>query len=190
TPAPGDLSAYSAAAPGPAPCDTAGALWLSQDVTLSCPATGAQMTTATVAAKGLGILTFVPPSNAFAPNYRVSFHVDLSGMRTGCVFLAMRSSSAGSYEHAVCTINSYAILRSDAKTPLASGPLPGPLGTAFTVEATANGPTQSLAIDGQPVKSVTDGTYTTTTAFHLWLVNAATAPASAVLSAFHYTPLP
>jgi hypothetical protein len=181
-------AAYTAKSPGPG-CDTGGALWaVSPDapISLRCLPTGTQIT---VLPKKFGSMEFDSPEFTQAQNYRVSVQVDFSRFPDGCVFILTRLSDPGFfYQNAICADGSWNLGRNlDKFTALAYGQI-APTRT-YTLEATTDGPKQSLTINGIEKASVTDDTLTTG---HIVLevLNRDISTKSVVLSDFSYDPLP
>jgi hypothetical protein len=178
---------YTAKSPGPG-CDTGGALWIivpGAPISLRCLPTGTRIT---VLPKKLGSVGFFPPGNTLVQNYRVSVHIDFSSAPHACVGILTRFSNPGFYENAICADGNWDLGRvSDKFTALAYGQI-APTRT-YTLEATTDGPKQSLTINGIEKASVTDGTLTTG---HIVLevVNRDISTKSVVLSDYSYTPLP
>ncbi len=62
--------------------------------------------------------------------------------------------------------------------------------SSYNMEATSNGPIQSLSLDGAQVASVSDKTYTTTDHIELTLYRPQGSAGTAVFSNFVFMPLP
>ena len=181
-------AAYTAKSPGPG-CDTGGALWaVSPDAPISLRCLPKKGTQITVLPKKFGSMEFGSPEITQAQNYRVSVQIDFSSAPHACVGILTRFSDPGFYENAICADGNWDLGRSlDKFTALAYGQV-APTHT-YTLEATTDGPKQSLTINGIEKASVTDGTLTTG---HIVLevVNRDISTKSVVLSDYSYNPLP
>ncbi len=178
---------YTAKSPGPG-CDTGGAIWTIEPdapINLRCLPTGTQITA--IPGK-IGLVDFLHPEMNQVQNYRVSVHIDFSSAPHVCVGILTRASGTDYYENAICADGAWELGRSSDKfTALAYGQVA--LARAYTLEATTDGPKQSLTINGIEKASVTDATWVTGS-IELGVLNNATSTKSVVLSDYSYTPLP
>ena len=133
-------------------------------------------------------MSFVPPDGYFAGGYRLSVHVDFGGLASGCLSLETRVTAAGYYWANVCSQGTWTIDRSacPALTALSDG-LVTPA-RSYTVQMTAHGASQRLAIDGRQVAVVADPQYTRTAELVLGVQNLSGQPGQAGLSRFAFTP--
>ena len=128
----------------------------------------------------------IPGGNTLAQNYHDSVQIDFSNAPHVCVDILTRFSDPGFYVNAICADGNRDLgRRLDKFTDLAYGQ------TApthiYTLEATTDGPKQSLAINGIENASVTDGTLTTGQ-LELAVLNSDISMKSVVLSDYSYTP--
>lgn len=191
--APGPPSiVYSTTTPGPN-CDTHGATWtILPDVETRCQSDGLHVTASKFQTNFVG---FTPPGTfgSLPNNYRATVRVDLGGVpgtTSGCAGFGSRLSGRGEYEGIVCSSGAWALRRVDqaqiTTTVLASG-FTAP-SQNYTVSLTADGDTQSLAVNGVQVASVTDATFETGS-FGLVVVNLTVDPETAAFSDFTFTSL-
>jgi hypothetical protein len=134
-------------------------------------------------------VSFVPPDGYFAGGYRLSVHVDFGGLPSGCLTLETRVTAAGYYWANVCSQGTWTIDRfaGHALTALSDG-LVTPA-RSYTVQVTAQGASQRLAIDGRQVAVVADPRYTRTAQLVLGVQNLTGQPGQAGLSRFAFTPI-
>jgi hypothetical protein len=177
------------ATPGP-DCDLGGAIWSEipgEQISTTCIQAGFQVM---VKAQSAGTVEFIPPSGVFTQNYRVSVQVNLSHLSNGCVSIETRFAPSRFYSNLICSSGLWGIRRiiGSSDTLLAVGNLER--ATTYTLEATADGANQRLAIDGMVVGSVSDTTLVTTAGVNLGILNSSGEMESAVFSNFVFTPLP
>ena len=142
-----------------------------------------------MAADRTSTLSFVPPDGYFAGGYRLSVHVDFGGLASGCLSLETRVTAAGYYWANVCSQGTFTIERSAGRTLTAlSDGLITPA-RSYTVQVTAQGASQRLAIDGRQVAVVADPRYTRTAQLVLGVQNLTSQPGQAGLSRFAFTPI-
>ena len=178
---------YQARIPG-ASCDDGDATWAipaPPPLGVACTRRALRIT---VAADRTSTLSFVPPDGYFAGGYRLSVHVDFGGLASGCLGLETRVTAAGYYWANVCSQGTWTIERSAgaALTALSDG-LVRPA-RSYTVQVTARGASQRLAIDGRQVAVVADPRYTRTAQLVLGVQNLTGQPGQAGLSRFVFTP--
>ena len=178
---------YQARIPG-ASCDDGDATWAipaPPPLGVACTRRALRIT---VAADRTSTLSFVPPDGYFAGGYRLSVHVDFGGLASGCLGLETRVTAAGYYWANVCSRGTWTIERSAgaALTALSDG-LVRPA-RSYTVQVTARGASQRLAIDGRQVAVVADPRYTRTAQLVLGVQNLTGQPGQAGLSRFAFTP--
>ena len=178
---------YRARVPG-ASCDGGDATWAipaPPPLGVACTRRALQIT---VPARRTSTVSFVPPDGYFAGGYRLSVHVDFRGLASGCLTLETRVTAAGYYWANVCSQGTWTIDRSagPALTALSDG-LVTPA-RSYTVQMTAQGASQRLAIDGRQVAVVADPRYTRTAQLILGVLNLTGQPGRAGLSHFAYTP--
>jgi hypothetical protein len=133
-------------------------------------------------------MSFVPPDGYFTGGYRLSVHVDFGRMASGCLTLETRVTDAGYYWANVCSRGTWTIDRFAGRrlTALSDG-LVTPA-RSYTVQMTAQGASQRLAIDGRQVAVVADPRYTRTAQLVLGVQNLSSQPGQAGLSRFVFTP--
>ena len=179
--------AYQASVPG-ASCDDGDATW----AILPPPPLGVACTPGalqiTVAAGRTSAVSFVPPDGYFPGDYRLSVHVNFGGLASGCLTLETRVTAAGYYWANVCNQGTWTIDRSDGPvlTALSDGRVTP--AQSYTVQVTAQGASQRLAIDGRQVAVVADARYTRTAQLVLGVQNLTGQPGQAGLSNFTFTP--
>jgi hypothetical protein len=186
---------YVAAVPGFG-CDTGGGQWkpasvASDYVTTRCLPQGLAVSEG-ASENYIGSISFYWLSGNFPANYKVKARIDVSGLAGGCAGLVTRidGQSLEGYNFSICADGSWQIERYDSNGKLhqlAQGQVAQH--SAYTVEATSNGPSQSLALDGAQVGSVSDKTYTTTDHLELFVSPPQGSAGSAVFSNFVFTPL-
>ena len=152
---------YQATVPGVG-CDDGDATWAilpPAPLGVACTPGALQIT---VAAGRTNAVSFVPPDGYFAGDYQLSVHVNFGGLASGCLTLETRVTTAGYYWANVCSQGTWTIDRSDGAvlTTLSDG-LIAPA-QSHTVQVTAQGASQRLAIDGRQVAVVADPRYTRT----------------------------
>ena len=172
---------YQARVPG-ASCDGGDATWAipaPPPLGVACTRRALQIT---VPARRASTVSFVPPDGYFPGGYRLSVHVDFSGLASGCLTLETRVTAAGYYWASVCSQGTWTIDRSagPALTALSDG-LVTPA-RSYTVQMTAQGASQRLAIDGRQVAVVADPRYTRTAQLVLGVLNLTGQPGQAGLS--------
>jgi hypothetical protein len=178
---------YQARVPG-ASCDDGDATW----AILPPPPLGVACTPGalqiTVAPGRTSAVSFVPPDGYFEGGYRLSVHVNLGGLASGCLTLETRVTAAGYYWANVCSQGTWTIDRSDgpAQTMLSDGLITP--AHSYTLQVTAQGASQRLAIDGRQVAVVADPRYTRTAQLVLGVQNLTGQPGQAGLSSFTFTP--
>ncbi len=178
---------YRARIPG-ASCDDGDATWAipaPPPLGVACTRRALQIT---VAAGRTSTVSFVPPDGYFAGGYRMSVHVDFGGLASGCLTLETRVTAAGYYWANVCSQGTWTIYRSAglAQTALSDGLITS--ARSYTVQVTAQGASQRLAIDGHQVAVVADPRYTRTAQLVLGVQNLTSQPGRAGLSRFAFTP--
>ena len=178
---------YRAVVPG-ATCDDGDASWAipaPPPLGIACTPRALRIT---VAAHRTSTLSFVPPDGYFAGGYRLSVHVDFGRLASGCVTLETRVTAAGYYWASVCGRGTWAIARSRGRTLtfLSDGPVAP--ARAYTVQVTAQGASQRLAIDGHQVAVVADLRYPSTARLVLGVQNLTGQAGQAELSRFAFTP--
>ena len=178
---------YRADVPG-ATCDDGDASWAipaPPPLGVACTPHALQIT---VAARRTSTMSFVPPDGYFAGGYRLSVHVDFGRLASGCLTLETRVTAAGYYWANVCSQGTWAIARSSGRTVtfLSDGPVAP--AQAYTVQITAQGASQRLAIDGHQVAVVADPRYANTARLVLGVQNLTGQPGQAELSRFAFTP--
>jgi hypothetical protein len=142
----------------------------------------------TVAARRTSTMSFVPPDGYFAGGYRMSVHVNFGRLASGCLTLETRVTAAGYYWANVCGQGTWAIARSSGRTlTFLSDGLVAPA-HAYTMQVTAQGASQRLAIDGHQIAVVADPRYTNTARLVLGVQNLTGQPGQAELSRFAFTP--
>ena len=179
---------YRADVPG-ATCDDGDASWAIPAPPprgVACTPDALQIT---VAARRTSTMSFVPPDGYFAGGYRLSVHVDFGRLASGCLTLETRVTAAGYYWANVCSQGTWAIARSSGRTLtfLSDGPVAP--AQAYTVQITAQGASERLAIDGRQVAVVADPRYTNTARLVLGVQNLTGQPGQAELSHFAFTPI-
>ena len=178
---------YQATIPGVG-CDDGDATWAilpPAPLGVACTPGALQIT---VAAGRTNAVSFVPPDGYFAGDYRLSVHVNFGGLASGCLTLETRVTTAGYYWANVCSQGTWTIDRSDGAvlTTLSDG-LIAPA-QSHTVQVTAQGASQRLAIDGRQVAVVADPRYTRTAQLVIGVQNLTGQPGQAGLSNFTFTP--
>ena len=178
---------YRARVPG-ASCDDGDATWAipaPPPLGVACTARALRIT---VAAGRTSTMSFVPPDGYFTGGYRLSVHVDFGRMASGCLTLETRVTAAGYYWANVCSQGTWTIDRFAGRglTALSDG-LVTPA-RSYTVQMTAQGASQRLAIDGRQVAVVADPRYTRTAQLVLGVQNLSSQPGQAGLSRFAFTP--
>jgi hypothetical protein len=178
---------YQATVPGVG-CDDGDATWAilpPAPLGVACTPGALQIT---VAAGRTNAVSFVPPDGYFAGDYRLSVHVNFGGLASGCLTLETRVTTAGYYWANVCSQGTWTIDRSDGAvlTALSDG-LIAPA-QSHTVQVTAQGASQRLAIDGRQVAVVADPRYTRTAQLVIGVQNLTGQPGQAGLSNFTFTP--
>ena len=178
---------YRADVPG-ATCDDGNASWAipaPPPLGIACTPHALQIT---VAARRTSTMSFVPPDGYFAGGYRLSVHVDFGRLASGCLTLETRVTATGYYWANVCSQGTWAIARSSGRalTFLSDGPVTP--AQAYTVQITAQGASQRLAIDGRQVAVVADPRYTNTARLVFGVQNLTGQPGQAQLSSFAFTP--
>ncbi|HEY8045319.1 MAG TPA: hypothetical protein VIF35_13700, partial [Streptosporangiaceae bacterium] len=178
---------YRARVPG-ASCDDGDATWAipaPPPLGVACTARALQIT---VAGGRTSTMSFVPPDGYFTGGYRLSVHVDFGRMASGCLTLETRVTDAGYYWANVCSRGTWTIDRFAGRrlTALSDG-LVTPA-RSYTVQMTAQGASQRLAIDGRQVAVVADPRYTRTAQLVLGVQNLSSQPGQAGLSRFVFTP--
>ena len=179
--------AYQASVPG-ASCDDGDATWAilpPAPLGVACTPGALQIT---VAAGRTSAVSFVPPDGYFPGDYRLSVHVNFGGLASGCLTLETRVTAAGYYWANVCNQGTWTIDRSDGPvlTALSDGRVTP--AQSYTVQVTAQGASQRLAIDGRQVAVVADARYTRTAQLVLGVQNLTGQPGQAGLSDFTFTP--
>lgn len=186
--------AYCAHVPGPT-CDLGGATWANlnpSNSTLTCGQDGMHYTESAVTR---ALVAFSPPSGAIADSFSASITIELTGGAHGCVGLVTLTATSGAgYSYLVCQSNTGAaavIFVSTGTTgkPLAEQAISLNPQSSYTFLVSARGANKQLTINGVPVASGSDSTYTTTQLILLELLPTGSAPATAVFSDFRYTPL-
>lgn len=178
---------YQADVPG-ATCDDGDASWAipaPPPLGIACTPSALRIT---VAARRTSTLSFVPPDGYFAGDYRVSVHVDFGRLASGCLTLETRVTAAGYYWANVCSQGTWVIARSSGRTLTFLSDAPVAPAQAYTVQVTAQGASQQLAIDGRQVAVVADPRYTNTARLVLGVQNLTGQPGQVELSRFAFTP--
>jgi len=178
---------YQADVPG-ATCDDGDASWAipaPPPLGIACTPSALRIT---VAARRTSTLSFVPPDGYFAGGYRVSVHVDFGRLASGCLTLETRVTAAGYYWADVCSQGTWVIARSRGRTLTFLSDAPVAPAQAYTVQVTAQGASQRLAIDGHQVAVVADPWYANTARLVLGVQNLTGQPGQVELSRFAFTP--
>jgi hypothetical protein len=178
---------YQATSPGPA-CDKGAAQWglmTTGHIRINCQAQATTLTIPTIPAHRFGQLGFTPPDGIFPADYRVSALVDLRQMPGGCVVIGVRMVGADGYTDAICANGAWSI--SVNSQVLAHGSV-APKAT-YDLQATAEGVTQSLTIDGVGVGRVPIAIPPSTAFVLVEVANLGARLGSAVLSDFAYSPI-
>ncbi len=143
-------------------------------------------------AKYAGRVSFYWLNGNFPANYKVKARIDVSGLNGGCAGIGTRTGEqAGGYAFFVCSDGTWQIISYDSNGhahQLAQGQVAQR--SSYNMEATSNGPIQSLSLDGAQVASVSDKTYTTTDHIELTLYRPQGSAGTAVFSNFVFMPLP
>ena len=118
----------------------------------------------------------------------MSVHVDFGGLASGCLTLETRVTAAGYYWANVCSQGTWTIDRfaGHALTALSDG-LVTPA-RSYTVQVTAQGASQRMAIEGRQVAVVADPRYTRAARLVLGVQNLTGQAGQAGLSRFAFTP--
>ena len=141
-----------------------------------------------MAADRTSTLSFVPPDGYFAGGYSMSVHVDFGRLASGCLTLETRVTAAGYYWANVCSQGTWVIARSSGRTLTFLSDAPVAPAQAYTVQITAQGASQRLAIDGHQVAVIADPAYTNTAQLVLGVQNLTGQPGQVELSRFVFTP--
>ncbi len=190
-----DQTPYMAPVPGFG-CDKGAGQWKpasqAEDyVTTHCLPNGLAVSQGS-SAKYAGRVSFYWLNGNFPANYKVKARIDVSGLNAGCAGIVTRTDEqAGGYVFIVCSDGSWQILSFDSNGKghqLAQGQVAQR--STYNMEATSNGPIQSLSLDGAQVASVSDKTYTTTDHIELTLSLPQGSAGTAVFSNFVFMPLP
>jgi len=191
----GDQTPYMAPVPGFG-CDKGAGQWkpasVAEDyVTTHCLPNGLAVSQGS-SAKYLGSVSFYWLNGNFPANYKVKVRIDVSRLNGGCAGIDTRTDEqAGGYAFLVCSDGSWQILNYDSngnEHQLAQGQVAQR--SSYSMEATSNGPIQSLSLDGAQVASVSDKTYTTTDHIELTISLPQGSAGTAVFSNFVFMPLP
>jgi hypothetical protein len=186
---------YQTAKPGPA-CDTKGGQWATPaqygdtDTKLTCATNGLQVSRSANAQR-ISRVRFFGTNGTLPANYKVSVTANMTKLNGGFAGFYTRFSDKGGYRFAVGTDGSWlvdAIDSSGNTTSLDQGQVAGK--ASMTIEVSANGSTQTLAINGKQVSSVKDSSYTVTFDVALLVSTDANTAGSATFSNFTFTPLP
>jgi hypothetical protein len=190
-----DQTPYMAPVPGFG-CDKGAGQWKpasqAQDyVTTHCLPNGLAVSQGP-SAKYAGRVSFYWLNGNFPANYKVKARIDASGLNGGCAGIGTRTGEqAGGYGFFVCSDGFWYIVSYDSNGnghQLAQGQVAQR--STYNMEATSNGPIQSLSLDGAQVASVSDKTYTTTDHIELTLSLLQGSAGTAVFSNFVFMPLP
>src|SRR5579859_2644081 len=186
---------YKAAVPGFG-CDNGAGQWkpatVARDyVTTRCLPNGLEVSEG-ASEKYSGSVSFYWLNGNFPANYKVQAHIDVSALNDGSAGFLTRTDELSSqgYYFSIHADGSWQIESYDSSGnvhQLAQGQVPPR--SAYTLEATSNGPTQSLALDGVQVGTVSDKTYTTTDRIDLFISPTQGSAGIAVFSNFIFTPL-
>ncbi len=140
----------------------------------------------------VGRVSFYWLNGNFPANYQVKARIDVSGLNGGCAGIRTRTGEqTGGYVFLVCSDGAWQIEIIDSNGnghQLAQGQVTQR--SSYSMEATSNGPIQSLSLDGVQVASVSDKTYTTTDDIELTLSLLQGSAGTAVFSNFVFMPLP
>ena len=190
-----DQAPYMAPVPGFG-CDKGAGQWKpasqAEDyVTTHCLPNGLAVSQG-ASAQYLGRVSFYWLNGNFPTNYKVKARIDVSGLNGGCAGIGTRTGEqAGGYAFFVCSDGTWQIISYDSNGnahQLAQGKVAQR--SSYSMEATSNGPIQSLALDGVQVASVSDKTHTTTDHIELTLARPQGSAGTAVFSNFVFIPLP
>ena len=190
-----DQAAYLAPVPGFG-CDKGAGQWKpasqAQDyVTTRCLPNGLTVSQG-ASARYAGRVSFYWLNGNFPANYKVKAQIDVSGLNGGCAGVVTRTNEqAGGYVFLVCSDGTWQIEIIDSNGnghQLAQGQVTQR--SSYSMEATSNGPIQSLTLEGAQVASVSDKTYTTTDDIELTLSPLQGSAGTAVFSNFVFMPLP
>lgn len=193
----GAQAPYSARVPG-YNCDKGVGQWqplaeMDNPGQLHCLSNGMQLTDP-ANAKIIAEEEFYWLNGYFPQNYKVAAQVDVSAAGDGCAGLGTRESSGtdgyGSYHFVICSDGSWAIVLITNKfQTLAQGTIYAQ--STYTIAAKSNGSAQSLYIDGNLIKTVTNTHLTSTDHISLDVgLYSSHQTASATFSDFIFTPLP
>jgi hypothetical protein len=190
-----DQAAYMAPVPGFA-CDKGAGQWKpaseAEDyVTTRCLPNGLAVSQGS-SAQYAGRVSFYWLNGNFPANYKVKARIGVSGLNGGCAgFVTRTGEQAGGYVFLVCSDGTWQIEIIDSNGnghQLAQGQVAQR--SSYSMEATSNGPIESLTLDGAQVASVSDKTYTTTDDIELTLSLLQGSAGTAVFSNFVFMPLP
>ncbi len=190
-----DQTPYMAPVPGFG-CDKGVGQWKpasqAQDyVTTHCLPNGLAVSQGS-SAHYLGRVFFYWLNGNFPANYKVKAQIAVSGLNGGCAGIRTRTGEqTGGYAFFVCSDGTWQIISYDSNGNghhLAQGQVAQR--SSYSMEATSNGPMQSLSLDGAQVASVSDKTYTTTDHIELILFHLQGSAGTAVFSNFVFMPLP
>lgn len=187
---------YTSSVPGFG-CDKGAGQWKpvseAEDyVTVSCLPNGLAVSQGATA-KYNGDVSFYWLDGNFPTNYKVKAQIDVGKLNSGCAGVTTRTDDhAAGYTFYICSDSSWQIYRYDSAGgsghQLANGSVAQH--SSYTLEATSNGPTQSLSLDGVQVSSVNDKTLTATDHIELSMYADQGTAGTVVFSNFVFTPLP
>ncbi len=186
---------YQTANPGSG-CDTNGGQWGTPaqfgdtDTKVTCGAQGTQVSTP-ASAQSDSILRFFGTNGTFPANYKVSVTADLSKLHGGFAGLVTHDSDKGAYHFDVAADGTWlvnAIDNSGHATSLDHGQVAAK--SSVMIEATTNGTTQILAVDGKTISTTHDASLTDTFDVALLIATPPNTAGSATFSNFTFTPLP
>jgi hypothetical protein len=175
---------YHAASPGP--CDTGPAQWLIADpvaTKATCVAGGMRLTNPYNSGEGSN-LAFSWPGHSFPATYTVAVTISAITGSPSCGGLATHQTAQGMYQFFFCSYGIWQTYRN--YTPLESGSLAG--ATAYHVQITVAGTTQTVVANGVTLVTLHDATYQTTDFIALRQYGYDMNGTSSVFSNFVYTP--
>ncbi|QBD76489.1 hypothetical protein EPA93_10900 [Ktedonosporobacter rubrisoli] len=188
-------ASYTVATPGFG-CDQGPGQWQptveSRDyVTAHCQSQGLALSQP-ANTKYIGNVAFYGLNGNFPENYKVKVQIDVSQLNNGCAGLQTRMSTRGAgYAYFVCSNGFWQILLYDGHSSEGRRLAQGNVAQQgiYTMEATANGSTQSLALNGAQVAQLDDKTLSQTDYVEL-LIDGQGNAGTAVFSNFIFTPQP